>query len=200
MVSAVCCPDLLQRTPRSGVEGHNLVSSPRPVLRLLASHGSLAARGSSARSRVSLSSELHGRQLSSPLSQRKRERCSGSGRGGGAAIVCGVPSITEADFETEVLKAEKPVLVDFWAQWCGPCKLVVPIIDWAAEEYDGKLKVIKVETDNGSKFVEQYKVYGLPSIMLFQNGEKVPGTHIEGAITKRRLKEMLDKQLAAIGA
>lgn len=127
---------------------------------------------------------------------QRRVSSSSSSRRRAAGTVCGVPSIKEAEFEAEVLKAEKPVLVDFWATWCGPCKLVLPIIDWAAEEYDGKLKVIKVETDNGSKFVEQYKVYGLPSIMLFQNGEKVPGSHIEGAITKRRLKEMLDKQLS----
>ncbi|KAK9809061.1 hypothetical protein WJX72_008730 [[Myrmecia] bisecta] len=101
--------------------------------------------------------------------------------------------VGEADFEAEVLKSDVPVLVDFWASWCGPCKLIAPTMDWAQQEYAGNLKVVKVEADPNPSLVEKYKVYGLPTILLIKDGELVPGSPNEGAISKPQLIKWLEK-------
>ncbi|EFJ37205.1 hypothetical protein SELMODRAFT_39013, partial [Selaginella moellendorffii] len=98
----------------------------------------------------------------------------------------------EDEFEAAVLKSELPVLVDFWAEWCGPCKLVAPVVDWASEEYAGKLEVYKVDTDKSPGLVEKYKLYGLPTLVMFKNGGIVSGSRREGAITKAKIKSYLD--------
>ncbi|XZO01759.1 MAG: thioredoxin family protein [Microcoleus sp.] len=101
--------------------------------------------------------------------------------------------ITDEKFETEVLKAEQPVLAYFWAAWCGPCKLVSPSIDWIAENYSDRLKVVKMEIDPNPATVKQYKVEGVPAIMLFKNSELVI-SH-EGAISKQKLTILLEANL-----
>lgn len=105
-------------------------------------------------------------------------------------IAC-VLDLSQDQWEEEVLKADVPVLVDFWATWCGPCKLVAPTMDWAEKEYGSNLKVFKVEADPNQKLIEQYKVYGLPTLLLFKNGEEI--TRIEGAIPKKAVVDMLNK-------
>eukprot|EP00887_Chlorella_sp_A99_P002239 scaffold10.g2239.t1 len=110
-------------------------------------------------------------------------------------IVC-VADISDANFEAEVLKSEVPVLVDFWATWCGPCKLVVPTMVWAEKEYAGKLKVVKVEVDPNPAAVERYGVYGLPCLILFKDGAEVEGSHAEGAVTRKVLQEYLQARAA----
>ncbi|GLC33920.1 hypothetical protein PLESTB_000818000 [Pleodorina starrii] len=100
---------------------------------------------------------------------------------------------TEVAFEEEVLKATTPVLVDFWAPWCGPCKLVAPLMDWAEKEYGGKLKVVKIEHDKNPELIAKYKVYGLPTLIVFKDGEEVAGSKREGAITKALLQQYLTK-------
>eukprot|EP00899_Mesostigma_viride_P013893 jgi/Mesvir1/22504/Mv18535-RA.1 len=114
--------------------------------------------------------------------------------------VAGVKDISEAEFEDEVLKSDLPVLVDFWATWCGPCKLIAPLMGWVANEYAGKLKVVKVETDPNPSLVEKYKVYGLPTLIVFHKGAPVPGSHSEGAITKDKLKKFVEKSLPELAA
>jgi len=101
--------------------------------------------------------------------------------------------VTEGTFESEVLKSELPVLVDFWATWCGPCKLVSKSIDGLAADYEGKVKVVKVNADEAPNAVSTYGVYGLPTFMVFENGVKVEDSHIEGAVPKAKIEELVGK-------
>ncbi|MGL5058787.1 MAG: thioredoxin family protein [Microcoleus sp.] len=101
--------------------------------------------------------------------------------------------INDEQFETEVLKAEQPVLAYFWASWCGPCKLVSPSIDWVATNYSDRLKVVKMEIDPNPCTVKQYKVEGVPAFRMFKNGELVL-SH-EGAITKHNLISLIESHL-----
>jgi thioredoxin 1 len=105
-----------------------------------------------------------------------------------------VISITDADFETEVLAATQPVLAYFWASWCGPCRLVSPSIDWAARNYGDRLKVVKMEIDPNPATVKQYRVEGVPALRLFKNSEVVDS--FEGAIGKEKLASILENALA----
>lgn len=101
--------------------------------------------------------------------------------------------VTDDNFEQEVLQSEQPVLVDFWAEWCGPCKMVAPILDQIAEEYQGRLKVAKLNIDENSRTPQHYGVRGIPTLMLFKDGE-VEATKV-GALSKSQLKAFLDQNL-----
>ena len=81
--------------------------------------------------------------------------------------------VNEQNFKEEVLDATLPVLVDFWAPWCGPCRMVGPIVDELAQEYAGKLKVVKVNTDEAPSIAGQYNIMSIPTLMIFKNGERV---------------------------
>ena len=102
-------------------------------------------------------------------------------------------SITDKNFETEVLKATQPVLAYFWASWCGPCRLVSPSIEWAATTYGDRLKVVKMEVDPNPATVKEYKVEGVPALRLFKGTEVVES--LEGAITKQKLASLLETHL-----
>ncbi|MFP4575523.1 MAG: thioredoxin [Coleofasciculus sp.] len=108
-------------------------------------------------------------------------------------VVSKVLEITDQEFETEVLKADKPVLVYLWANWCGPCRLVSPSVNWIAENYSDRLKVTKMEVDPNPVTVKQYHVEGVPALLIFKNGEVVQS--YEGAIGKQKLQEMIEKSL-----
>jgi thioredoxin 1 len=110
--------------------------------------------------------------------------------------VSSVIVISDQEFETEVLKAEKPVLVYLWASWCGPCRLVSPSVDWAADTYSDRLKVFKMEVDPNPDTVKKYRVEGVPTILLFKDGQ-IAQSH-EGAITKQKLGSMIDTQLSGV--
>lgn len=101
--------------------------------------------------------------------------------------------VTDDNFEREVLQSEQPVLVDFWAEWCGPCKMVAPILDQIAEEYQGRLKVAKLNIDENPRTPQHYGVRGIPTLMLFKNGE-VEATKV-GALSKSQLKAFLEQNL-----
>jgi thioredoxin 1 len=108
-----------------------------------------------------------------------------------------VISIKDTELETEVLKANQPVLVYFWASWCGPCKLMSPLIDWAAQTYSDRLKVVKMEVDPNPATVKQYQVEGVPALRLVQGTEVLAS--LEGAIGKQKLVSLLDTYLPSEG-
>jgi thioredoxin 1 len=105
-----------------------------------------------------------------------------------------VITITDTEFETEVLKANQPVLVYFWAEWCGPCRLTAPLIDWAATTYSDRLKVVKMEVDPNPATVKRYQVEGVPALRLVQGTEVLASS--EGAVGKQKLVSMLDTHLS----
>ncbi len=101
--------------------------------------------------------------------------------------------VTDNDFNETVLKAEKPVLVDYWAEWCGPCKMIAPVLDEIAEEYADKLTVVKLNIDDNPETPQHYGVRGIPTLMLFSDGE-IEATKV-GALTKSQLADFLDSNL-----
>lgn len=104
-----------------------------------------------------------------------------------------VHSTSDADFEEEVLNAEHPVLVDFWAEWCQPCKMISPIVDEIAKEYANRLKVMKMNVDDNVETPARYGVRGIPSLLLFKDGNVV-ATKV-GALSKSQLSTFLDENL-----
>ena len=99
--------------------------------------------------------------------------------------------LTDANFETEVLKSEEPVLVDFWATWCGPCKLIAPVIEELAGDYEGKVKIGKYDVDQGGQVSAKFNIRSIPTLLLFKNGEVVD--QAIGALPKSVLSEKLEK-------
>ncbi len=100
-------------------------------------------------------------------------------------------TISDDNFEAEVLSSEIPVLVDFWATWCGPCKAIAPMIDELAAEYSGKLKIGKVNVDENPKTPGKYGVRGIPTLILFKGGEIVE--QVTGAVPKSQIEELVKK-------
>jgi len=102
-----------------------------------------------------------------------------------------ITAITDANFEEEVLKSETPVLVDYWAEWCGPCKAIAPVLDDLAPEYVGKVKIVKMNMDENPNTPPKYGIRQIPTLMIFKNGA-VEATKL-GAMSKSQLTEFLDQ-------
>ncbi|HIK15764.1 MAG TPA: thioredoxin [Leptolyngbyaceae cyanobacterium M33_DOE_097] len=100
-------------------------------------------------------------------------------------------SVTDETFKQEVLESEVPVLVDFWAPWCGPCRMVAPIVDEIASQYEGKVKVVKVNTDENPSVASQYGIRSIPTLMIFKGGQRVD--MVVGAVPKTTLANTLEK-------
>ncbi|MEX2516188.1 MAG: thioredoxin TrxA [Gammaproteobacteria bacterium] len=102
-------------------------------------------------------------------------------------------AVTDADFDAQVLQSDTPILVDYWAEWCGPCKMVAPILDEIAGEYEGKLTVAKLNIDENQETPQKYAVRGIPTLMIFKNGA-VAATKV-GALSKSQLSAFIDSNI-----
>lgn len=105
-----------------------------------------------------------------------------------------VVSITQDTFQAEVLKSEVPVLVDFWAPWCGPCRMVAGVVDEVAQQYEGQLKVVKVNTDEQPGIASHYGIRSIPTLMVFMGGEKME--QVVGAVSKTTLTKAVEPFLS----
>jgi thioredoxin 1 len=101
--------------------------------------------------------------------------------------------LTDDAFEKEVLQSDVPVLIDFWAAWCGPCRMIAPIVEEMSEEYDGKAKICKLDVDNNQKTAMNYGIRSIPTILIFKGGEVVDS--IVGAVPKQQIVERLSNHL-----
>jgi len=104
-----------------------------------------------------------------------------------------VANVSDQSFEEDVLKSEQPTLVDFWAVWCGPCKMVAPVVEELANDYSGRVKFAKMNVDENMGTPGRYGIRGIPTLLLFKNGEVVD--QIVGAVPKAKLKEMIDRHV-----
>lgn len=102
--------------------------------------------------------------------------------------------VTDANFDAEVVNSEVPVLVDFWAEWCGPCKMMAPAVDQVATEFAGRLKVAKVDVDSNAASAMRYRIQGIPTLLLFKGG-KIVDSRV-GAVGKSEVVRMVEKHLS----
>ena len=102
-------------------------------------------------------------------------------------------AVSDADFEEKVLKSSQPVLVDFWAEWCGPCKMIAPVVEELAQDYDGQMNFAKLDVDENASTAMTYGVRSIPTLLIFQGGQ--PVAQVVGAVSKGALKKRIDSVL-----
>lgn len=113
---------------------------------------------------------------------------------GGFSMAEGVREVTSATWDQEILQSKGLVMIDFWAVWCGPCRIIAPTVEELAKEYTGKLKVMKLNTDENPDIASNYKIMGIPTLMFFKDGQKID--QVVGAVPKPQLKAKLDSLLS----
>jgi thioredoxin 1 len=106
-----------------------------------------------------------------------------------------LPDVSQATFQKDVLASDQPVLVDFWADWCGPCKMLAPVVEKVAQAYAGRMRFVKLDTDQNPSLAGEYHVSGIPCLILFKGGQ--PVDRIVGFVPERTITSMLEKHLAA---
>ena len=102
-------------------------------------------------------------------------------------------AVTDQSFQTEVLNSTTPVLVDFWAEWCGPCRAIAPMVEELAAEFQGKLKVVKIDVDESTDVAARYRIQSIPTLMVFKDGEEVE--RVIGAVPKNMLHQRISKHV-----
>ena len=105
-----------------------------------------------------------------------------------------VKEVSDSNFESDVLKSDKPVLVDFWAQWCAPCRMLAPTVEAVAQSYEGKATVVKLNVDDNPAVSQRYGIKGIPTLILFREGKEVE--RVVGATSKESITRMIDKYTA----
>ncbi|MGB7921889.1 MAG: thioredoxin [Pyrinomonadaceae bacterium] len=106
-----------------------------------------------------------------------------------------VTAVNDSNFEKEVLQAEQPVLVDFWATWCGPCRVLAPVLEKVAEKYGASARIVKLDVDDNSAITQRYGIKGMPTLVLFKNGTEQE--RVVGAVSGEVISRMIDKHLAS---
>jgi thioredoxin 1 len=108
--------------------------------------------------------------------------------------VANIAAVTDAEFEAQVLKSDKPVLVDFWAEWCGPCKRIAPTVDALAADFDGRAVIGKLNVDDNPRTPAQYSVRGIPTLLIFKGGQVVDSV-VGAQVTRDQLTQLIEKHL-----